>query len=334
MMPIDFHPLFVMLPIFAGLAGLFGFAFASAKQSRHYALCASLALALLTALFTFLTWFGGPEYMFGALLRAGLAIMVAQLIAASLLDRARLPGLLAGSMLGSFAILYVLVDELPMLLPLLPRTMWLLASLSAACLCGLIGSALLPAHPARAIRNGQLRLPAFSYTRDVGLVLFAAALVLFTAGNEETLPPMAFCISALVAALCPLLLRRDAHRLHRAAEGVLAGTIIALMLPAGGCAAVISGVLAAIFVERGEHIAAALRLDDPARLVGSVLLPAMAAMVLPFVHDFAQLADALRWLGCTVLAGGGISLIWLPVMATVGFAASSRRVREGLDFSR
>lgn len=334
MEPMAFHPLFIMLPLFAGLAGLFAFAFTAARASRHYALSASLALGLTVALLTFLTWFGGPEYLFGELLRAGIAIVAAQIIAASLLDRARFFGLLAGSAAGSFLILYVLVDELPMFLPLLPRTTWLLATLVAACLCGLIGSALLPAHPARAVRAGQLRPPSFSHARDLGLLLFTAALLLLAWGNEERLPSMAFCISAMAAALYPLLVRPDARRLHRAAEGVLAGTIIALMLPGSGWEAVLYGVIAAVLVERGEHIAAVLRLDDPARLTGTVLLPALAGMVLPFAQDISSLADALRWLGATLLTGGVVGLIWLPVMATVGFAASPRRVREGLDFSR
>lgn len=332
MIPLAFPALFVVLPIFAGLAGLFGFAGASAPASRHYALGASLAIALAVALLTFLTGFGGPEYLFGALLRAGLAIMLAQIIAASLLDRARSLGLIIGSVLGSFAILTLLIDELPMLLPVLPRTAWLLACLIAACMVGLIGSALLPAHPARAMRGGQLRAPLFTYARDLGLVLFAVALVLWAWGNEEGALAPSFCISAITASLFPLLRSRNAYGLHRAAEGALAGSIIALMLPVGGWVAVIYGIAAAIFVERGEHIAGALRLDDPARLMGMVLLPAMAGLALPFANDLALLADALRWFGATILVGGVVSLGWFAIMATVGFAAPPARVREGLDF--
>lgn len=331
---IAFHPLFFVLPLFAGLSGLFAFAFSSARASRQYALSASLAVGLSVALLTFLTWFGGPDYLFGELLRAGIAIVAAQLIAAPLLDRTRFLGVLLGSAGGSFALLYLLIDELPMFLPLLPRTTWLLATMVAASLCGLIGSALLPAHPARAVRAGQLRPRASSHARDLGLLLFSVAVLLLAWGNEEGALSMACGVSALTAALFPLVFRRDAGRLHRAAEGMLAGTLIGLMLPSSGWEALVGGLVAAVLVERGESIAGALRLDDPARITGVVLLPAMGGMVLPFVPEISTLADALRWLGSTLLAGGVVGLIWFPVMATVGLAASPRRVREGLDFTR
>lgn len=326
MMPDALDPLLLSLPVLAGLSGFFAFAFASVKVSRHYALCASLAISMLVALLGFLTGFGGPAYLSGALPHAALAILLAQLIAAPVLDRARFFGLLAGSVLGSFAILYLRGDVFALLLPTMPSHMAVIASIVAASLCGLIGSALLPAHPARAVRAGQLRLPIFSYARDVGLVLCSIAVMALTT------PSAACAVSAITAALCPLLLRRDAYRLHRAAEGVLAGTLIALLLPEGHAMAVLYGVAAAVLAARGEHIAGGLRLDDPARITGTVLLPAMAGMLLPFVNDIALLADAIRWLGSTLLAGAGAALLWLPIMATVGFAASTRRVREGLDF--
>lgn len=334
MLPLTFLTLIVLLPILAGLGGLFGFASASTAASRHYALRASLAIALAVALLVFLQRFGGPDYLLGALLRAGLGILLAQIIAASLLDRARSMGLIAGSVAGSFAVLTVMIDTAPVLLPLLPRTAWVLACVIAACVVGLIGSALLPLHPARITRDGQLRAPTFSALRSLGLLLCAAALVLFAWGNEERSLAPSFMISAITAALYPLLRGRGPHSLQRAAEGALAGCVIALMLPTGGWVAALYGLLAALFVERGERMAAALRLDDPGHLIGALLLPAMAGLLLPFAQDIALLADVLRWLGSALLAGLVVSLGWFVVMATVGLAAPPARVREGLDFTR
>lgn len=325
-------PLLLLLPLLSALAGLLTYAFAAAKASRHYALGASLAIALLVALFSFLQSFGGPAYLEGILLHTSLGILLAQIVAASLLDRARLIGLIGGSVLISFSLLSLIIDEMPMLLPLVPRESWLLCSLLAASLVGLTGSALLPAHPARVMRAGQLRAPQFSYVRDAGLFVMAISFVLVAAGNAEAELSSSFAITAITAALYPLLVNRGPMRLHRAAEGVLAGCIIAILSDGGHEQAVFYGVIAAVMVERGDHIAGALRLDDPARLVGTVLLPSLIGLLLPFADDLAMFADALRWLGATILAAGVVSLIWLAVMATVGFAAAPARVREGLDF--
>ncbi len=326
------HPMLVLLPLLAGLSGLFAFAFAAATASRQYALGASLAISLLVALLNFLQHFGGPEYLEGSLLYLGLGLLLAQLVAASLLDRTRLVGLVSGSVVASFALLSLIIDELPMVLPLLARESWLLCAMIAACLVGLVGSALLPVHPARVMRDGQLRPPPFSYMRDAGLLLFAAGFMLFASGNAEAPLSPAFALSAVTAALYPLLFSKGAWRLHRASEGALAGCIIAIMIPNSGGESVLYGMLTAVLVERGEHIAGALRLDDPSRLIGTVLLPAIAGLLLPSMNDLSLLADTLRWLGATLLVASAVSLLWLAVMATVGFAAAPARVREGLDF--
>lgn len=329
---IDSHPLLLLLPLLSSLAGLLGFAFAAAKASRHYALGASLAISLLVALLTFLQSFGGPVYLEGMLLYVSLGILLAQIVAASLLDRARLIGLIGGSVLASFALLSLVIDEAPMVLPLVAGEVWLLCALITASLVGLAGSAWLPIHPARAMRGDQLRAPHFSYVRDAGLLLMAMSFVLVAAGNTEASLSPSFALSAIVAALCPLLLHRGPVRLHLAAEGVLAGCIIAILSAGNSMEAVVYGAVAAVLVQRGERIAGSLRLDDPSRLVGTVLLPAMAGLLLPFTHDLSALADALRWLGASLLIAGVVSLLWLAAKASVGLAAAPARVREGLDF--
>lgn len=320
-----------LLPLLAALGGLLAFGFSATKASRQYALAASLAISLLVALLGFLPSFAGPTYLEGMLLYMALGITVAQVVAASLLDRARRMGLVGGSVLASAALLALIIDEMPMVLPLLAREAWLLCALLAASLVGLAGSALLPFHPARAMRGDRLRAPSFSYVRDAGLMITAISLVLLAAANAEALAPT-FALSAITAALWPLLLHRGAARLHLAAEGVLAGCIIALLSKGSGAEGVAYGVIAAVLVARGDRISSALQLDDPARLMGTVLLPAFAGLLLPFVNDIGLLADALHWLGASLLVAGAVSLIWLLVKMTVGLAAAPARVREGLDF--
>lgn len=326
------YPLLTMLPLLAGMAGLFAFAFAAAKSSRQYALGASLAISLVVALLNLLQQLGGPVYLEGLLLYLSFGLLLAQVVAAPLLDRARLIGLVGGTVLASFALMTAVIDEMPMVLPRLARGLWLLSGITAACLVGLIGSALVPTHPARAVRADKMRAPQFSHARDAGLLLFAASFVLIAAGNTDDALSPNFAVAAVTAALWPLLFGHGRERLHRAAEGVLAACVLAVLSQGDAMQGLAYGVIAAVLVERGDRMAAALRLDDPARLVGTLLLPAMAGMLLPFVNDVGALADALRWLGASLLMGGAVSFIWLVVMATVGLAALPSKVREGLDF--
>ena len=259
-------------------------------------------------------------------------VTLAQIIAASLLDRTRLVGLVGGSVLAMLATIHILIDELPMLMPLVERGALLLTALIAASMCGLIGSALLPTHPARAARVERLLLPLYTYPRSFGVLLLAMTIggIEWVSDAKQAVPT--FLIPALSAALYPLLMRLGANRLYGAAEGLLAGTVIALLIPHSGPEGIVYGIIAAVLVERGALIAHALRLDDPARLTGTILLPAMAGLLLPQLHELAAIADALRWLGVGLLTGAAVALaVWTIVKLTVGFAAAPQRVREGLD---
>lgn len=325
--------LFLLLPLMAALAGLFAFPYAAQPASRHYALGASLALSLLAGLIALLKSDSSVEYFTPTMIHAAFMIVVVQVVAAPLLDRTRLLGLVGGSMLAMLAIMDALIDELPMIMPLLERSTWLLAALIAASLCGLIGSALLPTHPARAARGEKLPLPLFTYPRSFGVLLLAITIGSVDWANDEMQIVPTFLVPALTAALYPLLIRPGANRLHAATEGVLAGTIIALLMPQSGPEGVAYGIIAAVLVERGVLIANALRLDDPARLTGTILLPAIAGLLLPYLNNLSTLSDALEWLGAGLLTGIIVALVvWFGVKLTVGFAAAPKRVREGLDY--
>jgi hypothetical protein len=226
----------------------------------------------------------------------------------------------------------LIIDDLPMLMPFLPREGWFLCTVIAACIVGLSGSALMPTHPARAMQHGLVRAPQLSYARDAGLLMFTVTLVVLAAQNAEAPLSLTFAVSAITAALCPLVLGRGPARIHHAAEGVLAGSVLGLMSQGSGIEGIAYGILAAIFIRRGAMIAASLQLDDPARLVGTLLLPGMAGMLLPLAHDLSLFAEALRFMGATLLISGVVAMVWLVVKATIGLAAAPARVREGLDF--
>ena len=325
----NLDPLFLLLPLMAALAGLFAFPYAAHPASRHYALGASLAMSLLASLIALL---GDGEYFTTTIIHASLMVAITQVIAASLLDRTRLIGLVGGSILAMLATIHILMDELPMLMPLMKRSALLLSVFIAASMCGLTASALLPMHPARAARGERLTLPFFAYPRSFGVLLLAMAIGGVDGVSDTTQGAPTFLIPALTAALYPLLVRPGTNRLHSAAEGLLAGTVIALVGPQSGPEGIAYGIIAAVLVERGVLIAHALRLDDPARITGTLLLPAIAGLLLPHVHDLAATADALRWLGVSLLTGAIVALaVWTFVKLTVGFAAAPQRVREGLD---
>lgn len=326
------NPLLIMLPVLAAVGGMLAFASMAHVGSRHYAMSASLSISLLITFVALFVRGGEPVYIEGMVLYISISTVAAQIVAAPLLDRTRLIALVAGPLIAGYILTDLILYDLPMPMPSLPREGWFLCTVIAACIVGLAASAWMPVHPARTMVQEQIRAPQFSYVRDAGLLMIAAALVVLALRNAELPLTPVFAVSAITAALWPLLVGRGAARIHRAAEGILAGSIIALMSRGSGIEGVAYGILAAVLIQRGELIAAALRLDDPARLVGTLLLPAMAGMLLPLAHDLSFLADALRFLGATLLISGAVSLLWLVAMATVGLAANPARVREGLDF--
>lgn len=309
-------------PALALLGGLLAFAPATIPHARQHALTACLAIALLALLAAFYSPGWSPA----------LAVLLALIIAAPLLDRARFFGLVVGALVGMGFIHYCIVSSLPTFLPIVPHTLHVLVGIAGASLLGLIGSACMEIHPARA----KLRAPVGPIAmRAAGYVLLTLTVVTL-AQAAEALQLHSLVLAGLTGALLSLLWARYVHHpqpLLRVAQGLLAGVLTALMLPEDQELALTAGALAAVLVAQGESAAHALRLDDPAQVIPTLLLPSLLGVALPGIYSFAVLADHLRWLGAALGLAMLVALaLWPALMLTLGLAASSRKVREGLDF--
>lgn len=309
----------LLLPLLAALGGAMAFGPSVVPGARQHAvalLATTILLALLAALLRGTA--GGMS--------AALGVLLAVIIAAPLLDRARLVGLCVVAVAGGLALPPLLSELGAGLKPLSHAGEWL-ALLVAAALVGLVGSALLPRHPAR-----------------VGNVLPAIAQPWIVAGHGvlalllglQSAQPDAVLVSGFAAALMVLLWarhHRHPHGLWLAGEALLAGTLAALLAPADTTLALLLGAAAAACVWQGPAIARGLRLDDAAHVLGSVLLPALLGLLLAGALDLAQLALQLRWLAAALMAAGLALPLWPAAMLLFGLGASPARVRAGLDFT-
>lgn len=303
---------------------LLHFAQAAVAGARQHAQVMVLAISLLTALICLILSGERASLTPNLLMLVTLATLGAQIIAAALLDRSRTAGLVSISVIGGVFLTPFLLSTLPHLMPAIPSGGLLLVVLIATSLIGLIGSARLPMHP--------LRPSILLHAAGLGVL---ALLITCLNGLHHT-PSMATAISALTAASASLFIaRRHRHPapLSKAMEGLLAGVIITTLCPADLQAGLVAGLVAALCVARGEAITRALVIDDPARLAGTLLLPAIAGLLLPGFVVFDMLAEQLQWLGITLAISLMFALLAWPVtMAIFGLAANPRRVREGLDF--
>lgn len=319
------------LPLILGLGGLLAHGHAGVASARQHALVAMLAVALAAGMVALFAGFGGDDITAAQITRGAFAITVAQLIAAPLLDRSRLLGLILATLLGTYAVFYTLVNGLPNFLPPLPHAGWLLAALLCAALIGLVGSAALPMHPARQPVDGLPRMQPFSAWRLIGLILLALGVVILAWAMEPETLPRAMLLSSVTAALAGVLLAPPPYRIARAAEGMLAGLLIALMAQ-GDAQGIAAGLAAAVAVARGGAVASSLQLDDPAHVVGAVLCPTLLGLLWPGLMDWTQLAPYLHWVGCTLALGIAIGLVvWPLAKLSFGLEASARSIREGLD---
>ena len=302
-----------------------------AERTRMHTLTAMLGIVLAVALLGLLHGFGGSvqpvtQWAYGAL-----AMLAALVVAVPMLDRARLPGAVAGSTCIAAGILAGIADAAHPLLPLIARGGWIQAALMSACIAGLGGSAWVRRHPSRSklatrmLARGQWLMPL------AGHVLLAGALGCLALVLEPATSPHAMVIAVIVAALATLLLAPRPFAMQRIGESLVAGTLLSLSVTQQPHA-LIAGGSAALAILVGPRLCRALRVDDPARLMGSILIPSLLGLVLPGIVQENDVHAVGIWAGTALACGiAGSVVLWPVVMATLGLRANSRLVREGMD---
>lgn len=325
--------LFVLaLPLLMAAGAVLAFANATVEAARQHARMAALAVAAATGLLALFA--AGVETTLSAsqLILCALAVLAGSLSVAGLLDRARLGGLLvAGALLGVGTV-QCLFGVMQLELPAVPRVTLPLAAAVMAAMAGMVGSMLVPPHPKRLGETYYLVPLAV-----LGGWLLLAMGVAGTGWLMEETPraPLPLAVTALVAMLVGLLTAQRARHpmpLRVAGEATLAGVLLALASPLSLSLAALMGIVAAHLVWQGPRMARALGLDDPAHVLGAVLLPALGGLLLPGLLQLDWLGEHLTWVGGSLLAGLVLGLgVWLVVKFFVGLSAAPKRVREGLD---
>ena len=323
--------LILILPLLTGAALLLvaPAAMVPAMRPRSASLLlASLLLAFIASFLLIRLNSHSDVVTASKLIAASLAVLATGLVAAPLLDRVRSGGSVAavvGGVLLVPAVLHGFIAHLPPL----GGIAVLYAVLIAAVLLGLGGSLSLAMHPGRFTAEGARRfVPTTTSASALGWLGASAALLSFATlmlpfGSTLPLTPILAC--GLVGAL-PLVLRSRAEEtLVSAAQGFTAGCLIAL----GGALtleqSIPAGLAAALCILRSDTTTDALRLDDPQRLTGTVLLPATLGLLALGAADIARFADALLWLGASLALGVAFScILWPLAKLTLGLALQSR----------
>ena len=225
---------------------------------------------------------------------ASLALVITGLVCAPLLDRTRpVPLLITASLVGIF-LTPLLMHGLEAKLPVIDGEPLLYTAIITSCLIALGGSKQFPPHPAR----GEYTI---NYRRMfMGWLTFAVLFGLYATAMKSAIPPL---VSAIAAAGLCLVRTRTQEAWRKVGEGIMAGTLIALLSPYSPEATAAIGVLAGYMVLRGEALTKTLKLDDPHHLTGTLLLPAMVGLMLPCVGKHEMLTGSLLWLGAAILLG-------------------------------
>lgn len=256
---------------------------------------------------------------------AVMATLAAMIMAAPLLDRARMltlaitvPALSIG--LFYYALTYAVVHWQLLHLNLL--------ALVAAAIIGLWGSALL------APRRSREHSPLLAF---LGRSAFALVLCILLSGSLalpmlERIPTLVTGI-VLSAVLCGAIAhqQRRAHPLRYIGMGLVAAAI--LMDGSINSLWQIAALAAAgsYCVFAGERVATALMVDDAHNITGTVLMPALAYVLLSaFLHG--TISQTLLSLMITIAIALAISIVgWSAIRFFFGLSASPRLLREGMD---
>lgn len=332
----EFLTFLLLLPVLATAASLLLFANATASIAHAHAQMVALGIALLCLLISLgISQHGGQvNFSISQLVPASIAILCAQVIASPLLDRARRGGLMFAAIAGGFSVMELV--QTGMLAPpdALARGGMLAVALLAASILALIGSAMLPAHPSRA-HFLQRRQALAEMWMFAGYALMALTIGLLRWLIDPASGVGAMVLSALTASVAALFIAqhlREPHRLRMVGEAMVAGTLCAAVAAdvfAVGIGAGVAGAGAALL---GPRMARGMQIDDPAHLLGMVLLPSLMALLLPGVMEIEQLAPHLRWIGSALVVALGVSVpLWPATMLLFGLRAGSARVREGFS---
>ena len=282
-------------------------------------LCA--ALMLLTARSGILTNFTQAD---GAI--TTLMLVVCGLAIAPLADRARPASLMLVAPIAAYATLSALFTFNA------SSAVVLVGSVLAISITALVGSATLPAHPARYTVSGQLRSVSTSQAALLcGWTLLAASLVALTMMLGTTPDFTLLALSAIIAALATLLTTHANDGLAKAGESFAAVALITCCTPLTMPLAVMLGLAASFTVHRSEAISLSLRVDDPQHITGALLMPAALGLILPGALNTTRLASQMSWLGIAIITGLALSaLLWPIVMLLTGLALPKRRVTQGV----
>lgn len=315
-------------PLLAAVALMLLVPAALAPQSRlagsvtlFGGLLLSAALMLLAARSGILTHFTLAD---GAI--ASVMLLTTGLTIAPLADRARPASLMLAAPIAAYATLSALVTFGA------SSTILLTGSVIASSLTALIGSALLPAHPARYTVTGQLRSMTTSQaTSLIGWVLLALSFIALARLLGTTPDFTLVALSTIIAALATLLTTRAEDGLAKAGEAIAAAALLTLCATLNIQLAVMLGLLASFLTNRSEAISLSLRVDDPQHFIGALLLPAAFGLILPGILDTAHLAPSIVWLGIAIITGLALAaLIWPLVMLLTGLALPKRRIIQGV----
>ena len=256
---------------------------------------------------------------------ATLLLLITGLAIAPLADRARPASLMLIAPVAAYATLSALFAFNVTASVLLPT------SIVAISLTALVGSTILPAHPARYATSGQLRHITTSQAASLlGWVLLAISFVALSILLGTVMDGTLSALSAIIAALATLLTTRAEDGLAKAGEAIAAAALLTSCAALNMQIAVMLGLLASFLVHRSEALALSIRLDDPHHFIGALLLPASFGLLLPGMLDTAHLAPQIRWLGIAITIGLALSAIWPVVMLLTGLALPKRRVLKGV----
>lgn len=321
--------LVLLLPLMMG-AGAMLWAHATAAGSRQHALGLQLSIGMGTTIAALLLAREGPVAALTAsqIILCAMAVLASYVMAAPLLDRARHGGLVLACMAGGIGSVFGILHA-QVWLPSLYRSGLLLVLIATVTITALIGSAMLPRHPARWTSQARPRLSPLTQ----GWMLAGCSLLaLLLAGLGWLLEPAAtplsqvpLAIAALSGGWAALWLARQnqtSYPLFSCGQGLVAGTLLALLLPLTPLQAALAGLAAALLAARGASLALALKLDDPANHMGMLLCPAVAGLLL---HG------AYEWAITSLVLGTALSVLWPMAMLLLGLRPGNRQLRAGLD---
>lgn len=278
---------------------------------------AILLLACLTSLLMIRVQSGTDTLNAARIIATTMVALASGLAALPLLDRARAGGLVIASIATGVMLTPLYFHGLLPRFPALAGSALLYGILIAASLIGLVGSMQLPLSPQRFTADGLHRSDGVvSPLLPMGWLLFAASMLIIgvlSSPPDQVLSVFLLVLTLLGAALVPFAFCRAHDGLRKSAEAVAAAAIMFSGAAYGVDGACICIVLASASVLRNEAVSKALRIDDPQNLIGTVLVPALAGLLLPSVIAEADISATLRWGGVSIALGIGTALLLWPL---------------------